>query len=278
MGDPRTAATGPLRPAHRARRLRGGVRGRHAGRRSHDVVAQGPVRAVRLDHRGPRGAEPNTGDGAGMMIQIPDEFLRAVGRLRAAAGRGLRDRPGVPADRPPRPRAAERVLDKYALVEGAAGARLAGRADRPTDLGATALAAMPRVRQVFLAAQRLRLAPATVLSGLDWSGSFLRAQAGRAGDPRARDRALLPVAVRPHDRLQGNADPGPAARAFYPDLSDERVSQRSRSCTPASPPTRSRPGRWPTRTGTSPTTARSTPIRGNRNWMAAREALLATAT
>ena len=49
-----------------------------AGRRSHDVVARGRAALCRLDHRGARGAEPNTGDGAGVMIQIPDEFYRAV--------------------------------------------------------------------------------------------------------------------------------------------------------------------------------------------------------
>src|SRR5690242_19969208 len=48
------------------------------GRRSQGVVAKGWKALGRMDHRGPRGAEPNTGDGAGIMIQIPDEFLRAV--------------------------------------------------------------------------------------------------------------------------------------------------------------------------------------------------------
>ncbi|NUT03911.1 MAG: hypothetical protein HOV76_10560, partial [Hamadaea sp.] len=48
------------------------------GRRAHDVVAKGLAALCRLDHRGARGAEPETGDGAGIMIQIPDEFYRAV--------------------------------------------------------------------------------------------------------------------------------------------------------------------------------------------------------
>ena len=48
------------------------------GRRSHDVVAKGLSATCRLDHRGARGAEPNTGDGAGILIQIPDRFYRAV--------------------------------------------------------------------------------------------------------------------------------------------------------------------------------------------------------
>src|SRR6516164_6466469 len=49
-----------------------------SGRRSHDVVARGRAALCRLDHRGARGAEPNTGDGAGITIGVPDEFLRAV--------------------------------------------------------------------------------------------------------------------------------------------------------------------------------------------------------
>src|SRR5688572_12715170 len=49
-----------------------------AGRRSHEIVRKGLSALSRMDHRGARGAEPNTGDGAGVMIQVPDEFYRAV--------------------------------------------------------------------------------------------------------------------------------------------------------------------------------------------------------
>ena len=48
------------------------------GRRSHDVVAKGLSALIRLDHRGARGAEPNTGDGAGILLQVPDAFYRSV--------------------------------------------------------------------------------------------------------------------------------------------------------------------------------------------------------
>jgi hypothetical protein len=74
------------------------------------------------------------------------------------------------------------------------------------------------------------------------------------------DGAGILIQVPPHLRLQGHAHHGPQLEPFFPDLSDERKSRaRSPSCTPGSPPTRSRRGRWRTRTGTSPTTARSTP-------------------
>src|SRR5215813_495635 len=60
------------------------------GRRSHDVVAKGLAALCRLDHRGARGAEPNTGDGAGITIQVPDEFCRGV-----AAAAGVDPLPGA---------------------------------------------------------------------------------------------------------------------------------------------------------------------------------------
>src|SRR5215213_7044436 len=48
------------------------------GRASHRIVELGFAALCNLDHRGAKGAEPNTGDGAGMLLQIPDRFLRAV--------------------------------------------------------------------------------------------------------------------------------------------------------------------------------------------------------
>ncbi|WP_169975670.1 glutamate synthase large subunit [Tautonia rosea] len=45
------------------------------GRRSHKLVRDGLRALCNLDHRGARGAEPNTGDGAGILIQLPHEFL-----------------------------------------------------------------------------------------------------------------------------------------------------------------------------------------------------------
>src|SRR6185312_13558102 len=47
------------------------------GRRSHEVVQQGLVALCNLEHRGVTGTDANTGDGAGILIQMPDTFLRA---------------------------------------------------------------------------------------------------------------------------------------------------------------------------------------------------------
>ena len=48
------------------------------GRRSRDIVDKAITALLNLEHRGAAGAEPNTGDGAGILLQVPDEFLRAV--------------------------------------------------------------------------------------------------------------------------------------------------------------------------------------------------------
>src|SRR5437763_14470915 len=47
-----------------------------AGRRSHSVIARGLEVLINLQHRGACGCEANTGDGAGILIQMPDRFLR----------------------------------------------------------------------------------------------------------------------------------------------------------------------------------------------------------
>src|SRR6185437_11202514 len=48
------------------------------GHRSRDIVDKAITALVNLEHRGAQGAEPHTGDGAGILLQVPDEFLRAV--------------------------------------------------------------------------------------------------------------------------------------------------------------------------------------------------------
>src|SRR6478735_7907689 len=47
------------------------------GRRSHDIVRHALRVLINLEHRGACGCEANTGDGAGILIQMPDRFFRA---------------------------------------------------------------------------------------------------------------------------------------------------------------------------------------------------------
>src|SRR5512138_1249831 len=50
------------------------------GAKSHQIIQQGLQILLNLDHRGACGCEYNTGDGAGILIQMPHEFLRLVSR------------------------------------------------------------------------------------------------------------------------------------------------------------------------------------------------------
>jgi len=124
------------------------------GESSHQIVSQALQLLVNLDHRGGCGCEPNTGDGAGILLQIPDAFLRSV-----ASPLGLELPPtchyGVgmvftsqdPAEREQATRAIEAIVAQE-------GQRLIGWRDLPTDnagLGKTALAAEPCMRQLFIA-------------------------------------------------------------------------------------------------------------------------------
>ena len=89
-------------PVLRARRLRRRLRRQHQGRR---VARRSSSRACRscanLTHRGACGCDPLTGDGAGILMQMPDAFLRKVVRARSTSTlpppRRVRRRHGVPA-------------------------------------------------------------------------------------------------------------------------------------------------------------------------------------
>jgi len=48
------------------------------GNKSHEIVEQALTILLNLDHRGACGCEPNTGDGAGLLMQVPHKFLKKV--------------------------------------------------------------------------------------------------------------------------------------------------------------------------------------------------------
>lgn len=245
------------------------------GRRSHDVVAKGLSALIRLDHRGARGAEYNTGDGAGIMIQVPDEFYRAVAGFELPpAGHYATGLVFLPHDAKDRARAIK-VVEKYALVEG--GDVLGWREVpvRPDGLGQTAEDARPVIMQVFLAAHRLTGPEAgEQLAGLELErvAYTIRKQAERESSQR-KVAAYFPSLSSRTITYKGMLTPDQLP-SFFPDLEDERVSSaialvHSRFATntfPAWP--LAHPYRFIAHNGEINT------IRGNKNWMAAREALL----
>jgi len=123
-----------------------------SGERSHRIVAWGIEALVNLGHRGARGADDDTGDGAGILLQVPDRFLRRTADvpLPPAGGYGV-GMVFLPDDRDARLRCESLIAERCADE----GVRLLGWRDVPTEasvIGAGARLGMPVIRQFFTAA------------------------------------------------------------------------------------------------------------------------------
>ncbi|MSU57701.1 MAG: glutamate synthase large subunit [Pedosphaera sp.] len=123
------------------------------GKKSHDIVRQAIQVLVNLDHRGACGCEVNTGDGAGILIQTPHEFLKLVSKeakvkLPAAGQYGV-GMVFLPKDKKQRAEC-EKVFESIVAEEGQ---KVLGWRTVPTDnssLGETAKASEPLMRQIFV--------------------------------------------------------------------------------------------------------------------------------
>jgi glutamate synthase domain-containing protein 2/glutamate synthase domain-containing protein 1/glutamate synthase domain-containing protein 3 len=126
------------------------------GEKSHDVIHKGIQVLVNLEHRGACGCDPDTGDGAGLVIQLPDAFMRreaqALGIELPAAGRYAVGMVFLSQDED----AASRQVATFERVAAAEGQRVLGWRDVPhvpEAIGWLARSSMPRFRQVFVEAQ-----------------------------------------------------------------------------------------------------------------------------
>jgi glutamate synthase (NADPH) large chain len=123
------------------------------GQKSHAIVTQALAILRNLTHRGATGADPLQGDGAGILIQLPDAFLRKVsgsqGLTLPAVGQygvGMVFLPKEPASR----RACEQEIERAVAGEGQI---LLGWRDVPTDnsgLSVRTKEVEPLIRQVFI--------------------------------------------------------------------------------------------------------------------------------
>ena len=156
------AQAGLYQPAHEHDACGVGFVAHIRGERSHDIVAQGLKILENLDHRGAVGADRLMGDGAGILIQLPDEFYRAE---MAAAGRAPDGRVGVALPPPgeygvgmiflPKEHASrlacEQELERAVKAEGQV---LLGWRDVPVDrempMSPAVRAKEPVIRQIFI--------------------------------------------------------------------------------------------------------------------------------
>ncbi|WP_425490143.1 glutamate synthase large subunit [Nocardioides soli] len=238
------------------------------GEATHEIVKQG-IQALRnLDHRGAAGAEPNTGDGAGILLQVPDAFLRAVAR---EAGFELPAQHAYAVGTAFLSGDAEQIAKTRNRIEELAaeeGLSVLGWREVPTDpagLGGMALGVMPAFQQLFVAGAGSRVTG----MALERLAFCLRKRAERETDvyfPSLSSRTLVYKGMLTTDQLD----------RFFPDLLDERVtsalavvhSRFSTNTFPSWP--LAHPFRFIAHNGEINT------VMGNRNWMRAREALLAS--
>ena len=124
------------------------------GHKSHEILRQGLQILMNLEHRGAAGADPTAGDGAGVLIQVPDAFLREVladqGIILPPAGDYGVGMVFLPQD-PKLAKTFEHLIESTAATEGQ---QVLGWRDVPVDnscLGASVRACEPRIRQVIVA-------------------------------------------------------------------------------------------------------------------------------
>ena len=233
-----------------------------SGRGGHDVVDHALRVLCHLDHRGAKGGDPDTGDGAGILTQIPDEFFRAVcGFALPAAGSYAAGMTFIfPAERAVVTRAVEGLAE-------AEGLTVVGWRDVPHDAtacGAGARAVMPELVQLFVAG-------AEGQSGIELERMVFCLRK-RAEHEAGAYFASLSARTIVYKGMLSATQLGP----FYPDLSDPRYgsalalvhSRFSTNTFPSWP--LAHPYRYVAHNGEINT------IRGNRNWMRAREAMLAS--
>ncbi|MEY3690728.1 MAG: glutamate synthase large subunit, partial [Actinomycetota bacterium] len=236
------------------------------GHRSRSIVDLGLTALMNMEHRGATGAEPDTGDGAGILVQMPDAFMRATAGVDLPAeGHYAAGMAFLPAD-PARCAEAMATVERITREENLRPLGWREVPVNPACLGASARAVMPAFRTYFV-----------------------DDPAGAAGIEL--DRRLFIVRKRIEHELTGDMRTyfsslsartfvykgmltTPELGQFFPDLSDGRMesalalvhSRFSTNTFPSWP--LAHPYRYIAHNGEINT------VQGNRNWMRTREALL----
>ncbi|HET7753422.1 MAG TPA: glutamate synthase large subunit [Anaeromyxobacteraceae bacterium] len=247
------------------------------GRRSHHVVKSALDVLVNLEHRGASGSEKNTGDGAGILLQIPHEFMVAAasnaGVRLPAAGKYAVGMVFLPAGDAARA-TCERTVEDIAAREGQP---VLGWRTVPTNdstLGATARAAQPVIRQVFLARDAAIADDLAFERKLYVIRRLVEKSVARSAMPQ---KAMFYIPSLSHRTVvyKGMLNASQLC-AFYPDLSTPSLEAaiamvHSRFSTNTFPSwSRAHPYRYISHNGEINT------LRGNINWMHARQAQMSS--
>ncbi|MET9590270.1 glutamate synthase large subunit [Streptomyces sp. NPDC006516] len=228
---------------------------------SHELVEQALTVLRNLEHRGATGSEPDSGDGAGILLQVPDAFLREeVSFELPEAGSYAVGIAFLPAEDSTD---AVKQIEKIAAEEGLDVLGWRQVPVTPDILGNGARAVMPEFRQLIVADGN------STGIALDRKAFVLRKRAEREAGvyfPSLSARTIVYKGM----LTTGQLEP------FFPDLSDRRFattvalvhSRFSTNTFPSWP--LAHPYRFVAHNGEINT------VKGNRNWMKARESQLAS--
>ncbi len=220
---------------------------------------------VNLDHRGAVGAEENTGDGAGILMSMPDEFMRATIETqlpeegRYAAGIVFLDRDGATSGQQ------EQAIASIVAEEGLEVLAWRIVPINPNGLGLQALASMPSFKTLVVAA------PNGELAGVELDRKTFRIRKRVEHEVGVYFASLSARTITYKGMLTTMQ-----LKPFFPDLSDERMkakvaivhSRFSTNTFPSWP--LAQPFRLLAHNGEINT------IQGNRNWLSAREGRLSS--
>ncbi|KNA91846.1 MULTISPECIES: glutamate synthase large subunit [Gordonia] len=254
------------------------------GRRSHSIVADGLLALENLEHRGAAGAEPNSGDGAGILIQLPDELFRGTVdfALPAPSENGANTYAAGTCFLPMDQAARRDAMDRVGSLAEAEGITILGWRDLPVDvdgadIGETAVGCMPFMAQLFVTVEPEPGQPR--LGGVDLDRYIypFRKQAERiTPEFEAAGTGLYVASLSSRTMVYKGMLTTMQLPLYYPDLRDDRClsaiaivhSRFSTNTFPSWP--LAHPFRFVAHNGEINT------VRGNRNRMRAREALLET--
>lgn len=232
------------------------------GYAGHDIVEMALSSLRNLEHRGAVGSDAGTGDGAGILTQMPDSFFRVVVDFDLPAagtyGAGL-----VFLD----PETASKDKTRFEQICNEESLTVLGWRVPPTDssvLGELARKAMPLIEQVFVSSTDF-------ISGMDLERRLFRAR-----NRSERDIGIYLCSLSSKTIVYKGMVTTLQLEPFYPDLSDERFesllalvhSRFSTNTFPSWP--LAHPFRFIAHNGEINT------VKGNANWMAARESQLSS--
>jgi len=246
------------------------------GEKKHSIVSQALQVLHNLDHRGATGAETNTGDGAGILLQIPHKFFvkeaKANGFALPAAGEygvGVWFLPAIEADY----KSAQKIIDETIIAEGQ---KLLGWRRVPVidkGIGNSARSAEPTIWQVFVGKGTGLASDAQAFERKLYLIRKLVENAALASDIANKESIYAPSFSSQTIVYKGMLTSCQVSD-FFPDLSDADLESaialvHSRFSTNTFPSWhRAQPKRFIIHNGEINT------VRGNVNWMRARQSIL----